>query len=244
MGTPAAIMAREDSVPVGVLEHRIWKPFGDIAVALTPGVTCNRAGTKKEAWRFSDALVDAARKYDHQGKLPGDRMGPLGPSGIKVLEALLEIADKMTGRMEPAIATICEKAKLARGTVCRALVRLKNEGFLAWIRRKQLLDNDGAGPQVHQASHAYFFKLKGKAEGLVRLALAKLTPKRRSPPPDGALAHVDRDRSETEAMLAKASAEQVARYRLGDSPLGDAVAQLGRSIDSSENSIESRNPDP
>jgi hypothetical protein len=238
MGTPAIVMAREDSVPVGIIEHRLWKPFGDLAIALTPGRTDPRPSTKKDAWAFHDAVLEAARKFDHEGKMPGDRMGPLGPSGLKVLEALLEIADKMTGRLEPAIATICDKAKLARATVCRALVRLKNEGWLSYVRRKQLLDNDGAGPQIHQAPHAYWFKLKGRAEGLVRLALARIRRKVRPSPPAAAPTAAGPPQIPPEL-----SSAEVARFVACDSALGDDLERLGRSLDQSVNSIARRNPD-
>jgi hypothetical protein len=221
----AAIYARPDSVPVGVVEHRIWKPFG---------------ATKKDAWRFVDAVIGAAEKYDHDGKMPGDRMGPLGLAGLKVLKALFGIVDIMKGRLEPSIDTIAERAKLARGTVTRALARLRDAGFLWWIRRKVELDNDGPGPQIHQATNAYWFKLRGRALGLVKLWLEKHKP----PVPDDLAAARDQDRGATDDMLARTTAEDVARFRAGDSALGDALASLGRSLDSNANSIEGRNPDP
>jgi hypothetical protein len=218
-------LARPESIPVGILEHRIWKPFG---------------ATKKEAWRFVDAVIGAAKKYDHDSKMPGDRMGRIGPSGIKVLEVLFGIVDIMKGRIEPSIATIAERAKLARGTVVRALARLKEAGFLWWVRRKVELDTDGPGPRIHQATNAYWIKLRGRALGLVKLWLAKHKP----PVPDDIAAERAADREATEDMLARTTAEDVARFRAGDSPLGDALASLGRSLDNSESSIEGRNPDP
>ncbi len=244
MGTPADIMAREDSVPVGIVEHRIWKPFGELALALTPGqqlLAVAPRPTKKDGWNFVDAVLKAARQFDHDGKNPGDRMGPLGPSGIKVLETLLfTFADFTTGRIEPALASIAEQAKLARATVSAALKRLKKAGFLSWIRRKREIDAEGPGPRIHQATSAYWIKLRGRAAGLVRLALAKLKP----PPPDDAIARRDQDAPDVEAMLDRTSREEVARFVAGDSELGDALAGLGRAIDSSANSITGRNPDP
>ncbi|HEX8585072.1 MAG TPA: hypothetical protein VF680_11745 [Allosphingosinicella sp.] len=220
----AVIRARPDSVPVGAVEQRIWKPFGQ---------------TKAEAWAFVDAVIGAAKKFDHDSKMPGDRMGKIGPSGLKVLEALLVGVDFMKGRIEPSIATIMGRAKLARATVVRALSRLKDAGFLWWIRRKVELDTEGAGPRIHQATNAYWFKLRGRAAGLVRLIMAK----RRPPPPDDAVTRREQDAQETEAMLKRGTSEDAARFRLGDSPLGDAFASLGRLLDHNASSIESRNPD-
>lgn len=217
---------RRFSYNVGEREHRCWRPLGR---------------TRKEVWEFKDALLLAAKLHDRDTKAPGEYRGALGLSGREVLEALVGIADNLTGRLEPSLAWIQAKTKLARGTVVRALKRLKEAGFLDWIRRTEPVENAGAaGPQVKQATNAYWFDLKGKASSLVY----RLLRKRRSPPPDDALARVDQDRAATEAMLAKASAENAARFRLGDSPLGDALASLGRSIDQGASSKSGLNPEP
>ncbi|MEA3042948.1 MAG: hypothetical protein QOH47_786 [Sphingomonadales bacterium] len=221
---PGKFMARPDSVPIGIVEHRLWKPFGP---------------TKKDAWRFVDAVKRAAKQLDYDTKMPGDRMGEFGDSGIKVLEALFSFSDHMSGRMEPSIAALAAKAKLARGTVWRALKRLQEGGIISWVRRKQYLDNDGAGPQVHQATNAYFFKLRGRVAGLVRLWLNKFIP----PVPDDAVARGEQDREATETMLGQVLLEEAARFLVGHTPLGDALAALGRSMDNSANSIKGRNPE-
>jgi hypothetical protein len=103
-------------------------------------------------------------------------MGALGLSGRAVLEALCEIVDDASGRLEPSIATIAEKAKLGIRTVVRALRRLNDHGFLSWLRRTEAIDNDGAGPQVQQVTNAYWFELRGRAAGLVRLLLGRAPP--------------------------------------------------------------------
>lgn len=220
----AGIFARAGSVPVGIVEERIWKPFGR---------------TKEDAWAFVDALLGAAKALDYDTKKAGDRMGALGPSGLKVLEALLSFTDFLKVRMEPTIAAIAAKAKLARGTVVRALNRLDKAGFLSWVRRKVELDNDGPGPQIHQTSNAYFIQLRGRALGLVKLLLKKRKP----PPPDDHLAARDQDREAVDDMLTRTTSENVARFRAGDSPLGEALASLGRALDSSAISTIGRNPD-
>jgi DNA-binding transcriptional MocR family regulator len=126
-------------------------------------------------------------------------MGALGLSGVLVLETLLyDFVDLMSGRLEPAIDTIAAKAKLARGTVVRALARLRAHGFLDWLRRTEPIeDADGAGPQVRQVTNAYWLKLRGRAAGLVRLILKKAPP-------------VAKTREE---VLAEASAERLEAMR-------------------------------
>jgi hypothetical protein len=104
-------------------------------------------------------------------------MGALGLSGRAVLEALCDIVDDASGRLEPSIATIADKAKLGIRTVVRALRRLNDHGFLSWLRRTEAIDNDGAGPQVQQVTNAYWFELRGRAAGLVRLCSAGPRPK-------------------------------------------------------------------
>jgi hypothetical protein len=152
---------RRNSFNRGERERLIWRPLGE---------------SKREARRFKGALLAAAKKLDNQTKEPGTRMGALGLTGVRVLETLLSIVDDMSGRLEPAIATIAAKAHLGIRTVVRALRRLNDHGFLSWLRRTEYVDNDGAGPQVQQVSNAYWFELRGRAAGLVRLLMTGKAP--------------------------------------------------------------------
>jgi hypothetical protein len=152
---------RRNSYHRGEREHLIWRPLGK---------------TKADARRFRGALLKAAKRLDHSTRDPGTRMGALGLSGRAVLEALCEIVDDASGRLEPSIATIAERAALGVRTVVRALKRLRNHGFLSWLRRTEALDNDGAGPQVTQITNAYWFELRGRAAGLVRLMMTGGAP--------------------------------------------------------------------
>jgi hypothetical protein len=156
---------RRNSFNRGEREHLIWRSLG---------------GSKAEARRFKWAVREAAKRLDHSTKDPGTRMGALGLSGRAVLEALCEIVDDMSGRLEPSIATIADKAKLGVRTVVRALRRLNDHGFLSWLRRTEGIINDGAGPQVQQVTNAYWFELRGRAAGLVRLLLGRAPPDART----------------------------------------------------------------
>ncbi|WP_129792544.1 RNA replicase [Sphingosinicella sp. CPCC 101087] len=179
----------------GEREHRIWRPLGK---------------TREEAWKFKRALLKAAERFEDLTKPAGRRMGELGWTGVKVLKALIEIVDNMTGRLEPAIATIAAKANLGVSTVGRALARLRDAGFLDWLRRTEPLDNDGAGPQVHQTSNAYWFRLRGRAAGLVRLILGKAPPESKS----------------REEVQAEASAERAARLKAMRGPARVSAADV------------------
>jgi hypothetical protein len=156
---------RRNSFNRGEREHLIWRSLG---------------ATRSDARRFKWALREAAKRIDHTTKEPGTRMGALGLSGRAVLEALCEIVDDASGRLEPSIATIAEKAALGIRTVVRALRRLNDHGLLSWLRRTEGVLNDGAGPQVQQVTNAYWFELRGRAAGLVRLLLGRAPPDQRS----------------------------------------------------------------
>jgi len=140
---------RRLSYHVGEREHRIWRPLGQ---------------TRKEAWRFKDALLRAARRYDDSTKLErgkGAKMGALGLTGIRVLETLCQIVDNMSGRLEPSIDLIAEKARLSRRTVVRALARLRLHGFIDWLRRTVPLEGDGRALRSSRRPTPTGSRLKG-----------------------------------------------------------------------------------
>lgn len=216
---------RRDSRHAGEREHRIWRPLGS---------------TKQAARLRIGAVMQAAEFYDRQGKQPGERNGPLGHVGIEVLRALFRIVDFKTGRLEPAIATICDRIRRSRAAVVRALARLKAHGFLDWIRRTEPTNNVGAGPQVRQITNAYGFDLANlprSAADWVRKILG------RGPPPDCELARKERDRAEVDEMLAALSCEEQAEAIVQDDDLRDALASLGRALDTSASSPSGQNPD-
>jgi DNA-binding transcriptional MocR family regulator len=75
-----------------------------------------------------------------------------------VLEVLLGFVDFASGRCDPALDTICAKARLARATVVRAIEALKAHGFLDKVRRTRRTGRGPAeGPQREQISNAYAF---------------------------------------------------------------------------------------
>jgi hypothetical protein len=214
---------RRNSYNEGEREHRIWRPLGQ---------------TTKEAWRFKDALARAAKRIDDDTKGAGARMGVIGLTGRKVLEALCEIVNHATGRLDPSIATIAARARLAKGTVVRALARLKDAGFLDWFRRTRPTDNEGqAGPQVEQVTNAYWFALRGRAAGLVRLWTKKKPP---GAPTGAELQEEAAAGRETRRQAMRAPV----RISAADVLTDEAKAALGRlrSLRSSAVSIKGQNP--
>jgi hypothetical protein len=84
-----------------------------------------------------------SRFYDRRHKAEGKKNGPLGHVGLEVLRELYRIVDYTTGRLEPAIATVCECIRRSRAAVVSAMARLKKHGFLDWIRRTEPTENEG-----------------------------------------------------------------------------------------------------
>jgi len=136
---------RRNSYDIDDRRAQVFRPIGD--------------GTLKGAMRWRDKYMQVAKEYDRQMKKKGERH-PIGANALRVLEALLwhKGIDFKTGRLDPAIATIQDVTGFARKTVIDALARLRDHGFLSWIRRTERTGNEkGFGPQVKQATNAYFF---------------------------------------------------------------------------------------
>lgn len=137
-----------NSYYVGTKEHRIWRPILD--------------GSVRQGKRWTAALLAAAKEMeaktlaDRQEEEPGSRNGALGDIGLQVLEYLLNLVDFQTGRLEPAIATIAASVRKSYSAVHRALCRLREHGFLCWMRRSRKIEDAEPGErQVEQHSSAY-----------------------------------------------------------------------------------------
>jgi hypothetical protein len=205
-----------NSRKAGTCEGHIWSPFN-----------------KNERM----ARMRAAEQFDRENKQPGKRNGPLGHIGLDVLREMMRIIDFKTGRLEPSIEYLASRLKRAKSAIHDALVRLREAGFLAWERRfEPVEDPDPFGPQVRQITNAYALTLPQMAADMVRRLLG------RAPLPADKEARRKDEEERTAAMLASLSAEELARFRLGDSPLGDAAAALGRRIDSNAIRLGGMNP--
>ncbi|WP_242140898.1 hypothetical protein [Sphingomonas sp. TREG-RG-20F-R18-01] len=171
-------------------------PIGNLAAALTRGARASRtyqpvrrdsrhAGEREQRlWRqhnmFSrdenNTRMTAAEKYDDETKLPGKRNGALGSTALKVLRVLLRLRGRADGRLEPSYAWLADKACIARSTVGEALARLKEAGFLDWVRRTQRVeDPERPNQYVEQIPNAFILTLPGHAEKLIRRIKRKAT---------------------------------------------------------------------
>jgi hypothetical protein len=204
--------------------ERIWQRLGS---------------NNRDARRLIAARLKAAEFYNERNKQAGDREGPIGEIGVRLLRELYRIVDYKTGRLEPAIDTLCQRISRARATVVKYLARLKAHGFLDWVRRSETVDNPGAGPQVRQITNAYGFGLPAAAAAWVKKILGN------GPEPDCEIARKEADAAEVEAMLGTVDCEQQAAFIVGtEGDFAQAMASLARAVErrNSASSISGQNP--
>lgn len=208
-----------NSYTEGTIEDRIWKPIND--------------GTARGGKRWTGALLKAAKAFEYRTRLqrrekePGARNGALGEIGIEVLEALYEMVDFASGRLEPAIATVAEAIGRSYSAVHEALCRLRKEGFLHWMRRSRPIDEpEPGGPQVEQVSNAYALLVPAAMTDWMRSLF------RKGPKPACDEDRRRQERETYEAMFARMSAEE--RHNVtwnGDGLLGETLRRLAAAVD-------------
>lgn len=208
-----------NSYTVGQVEDRVWKPIN--------------GGSKRGGKRWTAALLKAAKRFElttraeRQQTEPGARNGALGPVAIAVLEYLYSLVDFATGRLEPAVRTIASSVGHAYSAVHKALKRLREHGFLHWIRRSRPKDDPQPGSAtVEQASNAYALLVP---EG-IRAGLEQLTAK--APAPECETDRRQREHDAFDAMLGGLTAEK--RHQttwIGDSLLGETLKKLAAAVD-------------
>ncbi len=174
-------------------------------------------------------IVLAARRYELAGRPAGRRNGPLGHVAIEVLELLGNLVSFRTGRLEPSLDTLTRLLRRSRAAVVRALAALRAHGFLDWLRRYEPTgQTEGCGPRVRQVSNAYRLSLPARAARLLGRLMG-------APPLPEDVAHAQEARAaELGAHKASLPLDQLALFEAGDSPLGRALASLGRKVQERE----------
>ena len=188
----------------GRSEGRIWRPT-----------------TRKDV----QAILKAAEIYNEAGlHEKGERSGPLGSVALDVLRLFVNLIDFRTGRLEPSITTIMDRLGRSRDTIVRALKNLRAHGFIDWLRRYEPTGNEGRGPQVQQTSNAYRLSLPEKA----RQFLGWFS--KAAPLPDDLAAEQESRAAELDAYRKSLPLDELALFEAGDSPLGRALAALGKAV--------------
>ncbi len=110
---------------------------------------------RKITWREGDQIRRAAQMMDERSKKAGDRRGCLGLEALKILKLMTEQLAR-TGRFDMAYGTIARLLRIARSCTVAAMARLRNAGFVFWVRRCVPTDLQGQrGPQYAQTSNLY-----------------------------------------------------------------------------------------
>lgn len=208
-----------NSYTEGTIEDRVWKPISD--------------GTPRGGKRWVRALLKAAKDFENRTRRerretePGVRNGALGEVGIAVLEYLYDLVDFATGRLEPAIATIANETGRSYSAVHEALCRLREAGFLHWMRRSRPIEEPvPGGQQVEQITNAYALLIPDS----IKVWMAQLFKK--APTPECEADRRKREKEAYEAMLAALTAEE--RHDTtwnGNRLLGEALKRLARAVD-------------
>jgi hypothetical protein len=193
--------------------------------------TSHRAGTCEAMfWRSTSRqevqkIIKAAQRYELHSRKPGRRNGPLGSIALEILALFGNLVSYKTGRLDPSLDWIMGKLRRSRDAVVRGLKALRDHGFLDWLRRFEPTPNEGRGPQVRQVSNAYRLFAPKRA-----LALLGRWSGRPSLPDDDDLARADRKAIADEHM-ASLDLGAFASFQCGDTPLGRALAQMGKALD-------------
>lgn len=196
---------RCNSFNVGEREHRLWRPINKKEIGLR---------------------MKAAERFDRTQKEAGRRNGPLGHIGLEVLRELYRIVDYKTGRLDPSIDYIMRRTRRARAAVVAALARLRQHGFLDWIRRTEPTDREGAGPQVQQVTNAYWFGLPKSAADFVARVLGRAPA-----PADDELRRAE-DAARTAEMIAALPVRERMSLMIDDPNLAEVLSRLGEGIES------------
>ncbi|NTG38695.1 helix-turn-helix domain-containing protein [Agrobacterium rhizogenes] len=199
--------------------------------APTPVRRQSRALGRCEAvfWRRTNReevqrILLAAKRYERIERQPGSRSGPLGSVAIEVLEFFVNLVDYKTGRLEPSIDTLMLRLRRSRDAIVRALKSLRTHGFLDWLRRYEPTGNQGRGPQVQQASNAYRLSLPERAKRFLgRFGIAPPLPDDHAQAQAARMAVIEEHRTSL-------ALDELALFDVGDNPLGQALARLGKSI--------------
>ncbi|MFC0202228.1 helix-turn-helix domain-containing protein [Paracoccus rhizosphaerae] len=192
--------------------------------------SCRAGSCEASFWRGTSRqevqkILRAAQRYELEGKERGKRNGPLGGVALELLTLFANLVSFKTGRLDPSLDWITGKLKRSRDAVVRAMKALRDHGFLDWLRRFEPIRSEGRGPQVRQVSNAYRLSAPRRA-----LALLGRWSGRPALPEDDGAARADTAAMEAE-YVATLDLGAFASFQCGASPLGQALAEMGRAID-------------
>lgn len=152
----------------------VWRCSYDVA---DPRAKVERPigdGSPAVVLKFIDSWVRVAEEWADHTRKPGQPHELTG-NALKLLRAMMrKCLDFRTGRCEATLERLMQICRFSRPTVVRLLARLRELGFLDWVRRTERTGNKpGEGPLVWQTANAYFFEV-GKLPEMARKRLEQL----------------------------------------------------------------------
>jgi hypothetical protein len=105
--------------------------------------------------KVATRLYHRARDFDRKTNRAGCHGGAVGPTALKVLEALLfDFLNYASGQLDPSYEQIARKANVCVRAVGNALRRLRDLGIVNWLRRCTETRQDGRFV-LEQETNAY-----------------------------------------------------------------------------------------
>tara|TARA_R110000868_G_scaffold111222_16_gene300492 strand:- start:2808 stop:3524 length:717 start_codon:yes stop_codon:yes gene_type:complete len=151
-----------------------------------------------------NARMTALEHIKLSTKLPGKRRGLVGDVEMETYRYMLRRRGKKDGRLDMSINTIATEIRRARSAVIEALKRLKELGFVDWLRRTAPVEDPEPGGQyVTQITNAYFLTLPPKAAEMLRRIFRRPTDESR---------HATRQRDVQAQFEAMSPEEQRAQF--------------------------------
>jgi hypothetical protein len=140
-----------------------------------------RAWVQHNTFRSDEhnARMRAAEKLERETKAPGKRNGALGYVALDLLRFLLRLRNRKTGQLDPSYAYLAKELNRSRSAIVAAAHRLKQHGFLDWIRRTQLVEDPASDQYVQQIPNAFLLTLPRKAVELIGRVMRRPTEQQR-----------------------------------------------------------------
>jgi hypothetical protein len=196
--------------------HRCWKDSTPAKVKFHPLSKKDAVKIFHHARRFERAT--AISRQDAFGKI--STQGRIGRMGILALHTLLfDFLNYKSGRLDPSIRAIAERACISVRSVYRALARLRDAGILSWVQRCSASLVDGHYTR-EQETNAYGLSPPGQWRGY-------------RPPADPPPPYPDTVGAPPKlGGLGLQPGDGIQRTQIvlegGGTPLSDALAELGR----------------
>lgn len=192
--------------------------------------------TKHELQRGFTRLRTLEQTARQKARLDRTRAknGVVGHVGIEIYGYLVGTINRITGRLDPAIATIARAIGRSIEAVNNGLKALRHAGFLDWRRRIEPTGEPGLrGPQVKQSTNAYRLidPVQLEEDGAMPLPVDD-DDRRQQDAADRERMNADQaeiDRDQDAALAALSPYDQiyaVGRARPGENSLLDAVARM------------------